>query len=49
MQRSNGERQGSHSLTKCLTLMKSMSNKGVATLHQKSQSGNFHGDPNEMV
>jgi hypothetical protein len=33
----------------CLTLMKSMSNKGVATLPQKSQSGNFNGDPNEMV
>jgi hypothetical protein len=32
-----------------LTLMKSMSNKGVATLPQKSQSGNFNGDPNKMV
>jgi hypothetical protein len=32
-----------------LTLMKSMSNKGVATSPQKSQAGNFNGDPNEMV
>ena len=32
-----------------LTLMKSMSNKGVATLPQKSQSGNFNGDLNERV
>ena len=29
--------------------MKSMSNNGVATLPQKSQSGNFNGDPNKMV
>jgi hypothetical protein len=32
-----------------LTLMKSMSNKGVATSPQKSQVGNFNGDPNEIV
>jgi hypothetical protein len=32
-----------------LTLMKSMSNKGVATSPQRSQSGNFNGDPNKMV
>jgi hypothetical protein len=32
-----------------LTLMKSMSNKGIATLPQKSQLSNFNGDPNEMV
>jgi hypothetical protein len=32
-----------------LTLMKSMPNKSVATSPQKSQSGNFNGDPNEMV
>ncbi len=32
-----------------LTLMKPMSNKGVATLPQKSQSGNFNRDPNKMV
>ncbi len=32
-----------------LTLMKSMSNKGVFTSAQKSQSENFDGDPNEMV
>jgi hypothetical protein len=32
-----------------LTLMNSMSNKGIATLPQKSQSGNFNGDPNKMV
>ncbi len=32
-----------------LTLMKSMSNKGVATLPQESQSGNCNGDPNKMV
>jgi hypothetical protein len=32
-----------------LTVMKSMSNKGVATLPLKSQSGNFNGDPNKMV
>jgi hypothetical protein len=32
-----------------LTLTKSMSNKGVATLPQKSQSENYNGDPNEMV
>ncbi len=32
-----------------LTLMKSMSNKGVSTLPQKNQSGNFNGDPNKMV
>jgi hypothetical protein len=32
-----------------LTLMKSMSNNGVATLPQKSQLGNFNGDPNKMV
>ena len=32
-----------------LALMKSMSNKSVATSPQKSQSGNFNGDPNEMV
>ncbi len=33
----------------CLTLMKSMSNEGVATLPQKSQSRNFNGDPNKVV
>ncbi len=33
----------------CLALMKSISNKGVATLPQKSQSGNFNGDLNERV
>ncbi len=33
----------------CLTLMKSMSNKGVATSPQKSQLGKFNGDPNKMV
>ncbi len=33
----------------CLALMKSMSNKGVATLPQKSQLGILKGDPNEMV
>jgi hypothetical protein len=32
-----------------LTLMKSMSNIGVATSPQNSQSGNFNGDSNEMV
>jgi hypothetical protein len=32
-----------------LALMKSMSNKGVATLPQKIQLGNFKGDPNKMV
>jgi hypothetical protein len=32
-----------------LALMKSMSNKGVAALPQKSQLGNFKGDPNKMV
>ncbi len=32
-----------------LTLINSMSNKGVATSPQKSQSGNFNGDPNQMV
>ncbi len=32
-----------------LSLMKSMSNKGVAILPQKSQSGILKGDPNEMV
>ncbi len=32
-----------------LALMKSMSNKGVATLPQKCQLGNFKGDPNKMV
>ncbi len=32
-----------------LALMNSMSNKGVATLHQKSQLGNFKGDPHKMV
>jgi hypothetical protein len=32
-----------------LTLMKSMSNKSVATLPQKSQSGNLICDPNKMV
>jgi hypothetical protein len=29
--------------------MKSMSNKGIATSPQKSQSGKFNGDPNKMV
>jgi hypothetical protein len=33
----------------CSALMKSMSNKGVATLPQKSQQGIFKGDPNKMV
>ncbi len=33
----------------CLTLMKSMSNKGDSTLPQKSQLGIFKGDPNKMV
>ncbi len=33
----------------CLALMKSMSNKGISTLPQKSQQGLFKGDPNEMV
>jgi hypothetical protein len=33
----------------CLALMKSMSNKGVSTLPQKSQQGLFKGDPNKMV
>jgi hypothetical protein len=32
-----------------LALMKSMSNKGVSTLPQKSQQGLFTGDPNKMV
>jgi hypothetical protein len=32
-----------------LALMKSMSNKGVAALPQKSQLGKFKGDLNEMV
>jgi hypothetical protein len=32
-----------------LSLMKSMSNKGIATLPQKSQSGIFKDNPNEMV
>ncbi len=32
-----------------LALMKSMSNKGVATSPQKSQLGFFKGDPNKMV
>ncbi len=32
-----------------LALTKSMSNKCVATLPQKSQLGNFKGDPNNMV
>jgi hypothetical protein len=32
-----------------LSLMKSMSNKGVDALPQKSQLGNFTGDQNEMV
>ncbi len=32
-----------------LTLMNSMPSKGVATLPQKSQSGNCNGDPNKMV
>ncbi len=32
-----------------LALMKSMSNKGVATLPQKSQLGIVKGDPNKMV
>jgi hypothetical protein len=39
----------SHTNKEYLILMKSMSNKGVATSPQKSQSGNFNGDPNEMV
>ena len=34
---------------KRLALMKSMSNKGVAMLSQKSQLGNFKGDLNEIV
>jgi hypothetical protein len=29
--------------------MKSMSNKGISTLPQKSQQGIFKGDPNKMV
>ncbi len=33
----------------CLALMKSISNKDVATSPQKSQLGNFKGDPNKMV
>jgi hypothetical protein len=33
----------------CLALMKSMSNKGISTLPQKSQQGLFKGDPNKMV
>jgi hypothetical protein len=33
----------------CLTLMKSMSNKSIATLPQKSQSGNFNGDLNKII
>jgi hypothetical protein len=32
-----------------LALMKSMSNKGITALPQKSQLGNFKGDPNKMV
>jgi hypothetical protein len=32
-----------------LTLMTSMSNKGIATSPQKSQLGNFNGDQNKMV
>ncbi len=32
-----------------LALMKSMSNKGIATVPQKCQLGNFIGDPNKMV
>ncbi len=32
-----------------LALMKSMSNKGVTALPQKSQLGSFKGDPNKMV
>jgi hypothetical protein len=32
-----------------LSLMKSMSNKGVATSPQKSQLSNFKGDQNKMV
>ncbi len=31
------------------SFMKSMSNKGIATLPQKSQLGNFKGDQNKMV
>ncbi len=34
---------------KCLSLMKSMSNKGIATLPQKSQLDKFKGDQNEMI
>ncbi len=33
----------------CLALMKSMSNKGITTLPQKNQLGNFKCDPNKMV
>jgi hypothetical protein len=33
----------------CLSLMKSMSSKGLATLPQKSQLGYFLGDENKMV
>ncbi len=32
-----------------LALMKSISNKGISTLPQKSQKGPFTGDPNKMV
>ncbi len=33
----------------CLALMKSMSNKDVAALPQKSQLGSCKGDPDKMV
>ncbi len=33
----------------CLSLMKSMSSRGIAALPQKSQLGYFTGDQNEMV
>jgi hypothetical protein len=33
----------------CLALMKSMSNKGISTLPQKSPQGLFTCDPNQMV
>jgi hypothetical protein len=33
----------------CLSLIKSMSNKGIVASPQKSQLGNFNGDQNKMV
>ncbi len=44
-----GKSRKSFTNKQCLALMKSMSNKGISTLPQKSQKGLFTGDPNKMV